>query len=54
MKWYYRLKLRKMLAEIETLKRSTESPLTDSYYTDHARLRMLNVLAAQLEQRLAS
>ena len=51
MKWYYRFKLRKMLAEIEALKRSTEASLVENY-TDRARLRTLNVLAARLEQRL--
>jgi hypothetical protein len=51
MKWYYRLKLRKMLTEIESLKRATESSLRTNY-TDCARLRILNVLVVQLEKRL--
>jgi len=53
MKWYYRLKLRKMLAEIEALKKSTEASLVDNY-TDRARLRTLTNLVTHLEQRLGS
>jgi hypothetical protein len=53
MKWYYRLKLKKMHAEIESLKKVTEGTLVDNY-TERARLRTLHVLAARLEQRLAS
>jgi hypothetical protein len=53
MKWYYRLKLRQMMAEIESLRKSTEASLTDNY-TERARLRTLSVLAAQLERRLGA
>lgn len=52
MKWYYRFKLNKMEAEIERLRKATESSLADNY-TDHLRLRSLSRLAELLRQRLA-
>jgi hypothetical protein len=52
MKWYYKFKLNKIEAEIERLKKATESSLADNY-TDHLRLRSLNRLAEFLMQRLA-
>jgi hypothetical protein len=51
MKWYYRLKLKRIRAEIDTLKKSMESPLMDNY-TGHARLRSLTRLADRLQERL--
>lgn len=52
MKWYYKWKLNKILAEIDVLKHATDDPIMDNY-TDHLRLRSLNRLAEYLQERLA-
>lgn len=51
MKWYYKWKLNRIHAEIESLKESTQSRLRENY-TDQSRLRILNRIAGNLETRL--
>ncbi|WP_019142405.1 hypothetical protein [Noviherbaspirillum massiliense] len=53
MKWFYKWKLNRINAEIDALKKATASPLCDSYYTDHSRLRNLNRMAGRLQEMLA-
>lgn len=51
MKWYYKWRLNRIHAEINSLKKLTEAPLLDNY-TSHSRLRSLSRLAGRMEERL--
>lgn len=52
MKWYYEWRLNKVRAEISVLREATQAKLLEDY-TAHSRLRVLDRVAAGLQQRLA-
>jgi hypothetical protein len=52
MKWYYDWRLSKVRAEISALKEETRARLLEDY-TGHSRLRVLDRMAGNLQQRLA-
>lgn len=52
MKWFYEWRLNKVRAEISALEETTQARLLEDY-TGHSRLRVLNRVAGNLQQRLA-
>ena len=51
-KWYYAWRLNKVRAEISLLKDATQARLQDDY-TAYSRLRVLDRMASNLQQKLA-
>lgn len=52
-KWYYAWRLNKVRAEISLLKDATQARLQDDY-TAYSRLRVLERIASNLQQKLAA